>query len=123
MRIAGVNIPAEKRVIISIQYVYGIGPTRAKEICKNAKVKEDTRVKDLSPEEEERLRSSVGDYVLEADLRRETTQNIRRLQEIGSYRGYRHRRKLPVRGQKTKTNARTKRGKKTTIANKKKVTK
>ncbi len=123
MRIAGVNIPSEKRVIIALRYIYGIGPERAQAVCKNAKVKESVRVKDLTPDQEEALRAAVGDYVLEADLRREVSQGIRRLQEIGSYRGYRHRKRLPVRGQKTKTNSRTKRGKKMIIANKKKVTK
>ena len=123
MRIAGVNIPTEKRIIISLQYVYGVGPKRAELICQKAKVKHDVRTKDLTPEQEEALRAASTDFVVESDLRREVAKNIRRLQEIGSYRGYRHRRRLPVRGQSTKTNARTRRGKKATIANKKKVTK
>ena len=123
MRIAGINIPTEKRIIIALQYVYGIGPKRAELICNSAKVKQDIRTKDLTPDQEEALRAASADFVIESDLRREVSKNIRRLQEIGSYRGYRHRKRLPVRGQKTKTNARTKRGKKSTIANKKKVTK
>ncbi len=123
MRIAGVNIPAEKRIIISLQYVYGVGPKKAEEICKKAKIKENIRTKDLTSDQEDALRAATEGFMLESDLRRETTQNIRRLQEIGSYRGFRHRRKLPTRGQNTKTNARTKRGKRSTVANKKQVTK
>lgn len=123
MRIAGVNVPSEKRVVISLQYVYGVGPVRAKLICSRAKVKEAVRVKDLTPDQEEALRSAVAEFVVEADLRREVSRNVKHLQDIGTYRGFRHRRRLPVRGQKTKTNSRTKRGKKITIANKKKVTK
>jgi small subunit ribosomal protein S13 len=126
MRIAGVSIPAEKRLIISLRYIYGVGPTRAKEICERAKLSEDLRVKDLTPEQEELLRQTLSDFgfVLEADLRREKSMNVKRLQDIGSYRGFRHRRRLPVRGQKTKTNARTRKGKKgLAIAGKKKVAK
>ena len=125
MRIAGVSVPSEKRLIISLQYIYGVGPARATTICQNAKLDENLRVKNLTPDQEEMLRATLTElgHVVEADLRREVTQNIRRLQEIGSYRGYRHRKRLPLRGQRTKTNARTRRGKKSTIANKKKVTK
>lgn len=123
MRIAGVNVPSEKRVVISLQYIYGIGPVRAQLICDKVKVAESVRVKDLSPDQEEALRSAVMGFVVEADLRRETARNVKHLQDIGTYRGFRHRKRLPVRGQRTKTNSRTKRGKKVTIANKKKVTK
>ncbi len=123
MRVAGVTIPSDKRLVISVQYVYGIGPRRAAEVCKKAKLDENIRVKDLDADQEEQVRAAVADYLVESDLKREVTQNIKRLQEVGSYRGFRHRKRLPVRGQKTKTNARTKRGKKTTIANKKKVAK
>ncbi len=124
MRIANVTIPTEKRVIISLQYVYGIGPTRSALVCQKAKIKESLRVKDLTPEQEDKIREIAGEFLLESDLRREVGQSIKRLQDIGSYRGFRHRRRLPVRGQRTKTNARTRKGKKTgPIANKKKVTK
>ncbi len=125
MRIAGTNIPSEKRLIISLTYIYGVGPKRAEDICNSAKIDGNTRVKDLSTDQEEKLRKVVTDdgYILESDLRREISQNVKRLQDIGSYRGFRHRRKLPSRGQRTKTNSRTKRGKKVTIANKKKVAK
>jgi len=125
MRIAGVTIPSDKRAIVSLQYIYGIGKKKAEEICKKAKINEFTRVKDLTPNQEEKLRKVINDFgfVLEADLRREISQNIKRLQDIGSYRGYRHRRRLPVRGQKTKTNAKTRKGRGRVIANKKKVAK
>lgn len=125
MRIAGTSIPSEKRLVISLQYVAGIGPHRAKLLCEKTKIDESIRVKDLSTVQEEKLRKALEDFgfVLESDLKREISQNIKRLQDIGSYRGFRHRRKLPVRGQRTKTNSRTKRGKKVAIAGKKKVTK
>ena len=125
MRIAGTTIPSEKRLIISLRYIYGVGPQRAEEICKAAKVDGSVRVKDLKTDQEETLRKVLADMdlVLESDLKREISQNVKRLQDVGSYRGFRHRRKLPVRGQRTKTNSRTKRGKKGTVANKKKVTK
>jgi len=124
MRIANVTIPAEKRVIISLTYVYGIGPTRSADICQKAKIKDTVRVKDLTPEQEDKIREIAAEYILESDLRREIGQSIKRLQDIGSYRGYRHRRRLPVRGQRTKTNSRTRKGKKSgPIANKKKVAK
>lgn len=125
MRIAGTVIPDEKRVIIALTYIYGIGPVRAEAICKKAKLKEAARVKDLTTDQEESLRKIVSeaDYLMESDLKREISQNVKRLQDIGSYRGFRHRRKLPCRGQNTKTNSRTKRGKKVAIAGKKKVTK
>lgn len=125
MRIAGVNIPAEKRLVIALTYIYGVGPARSVDICEKIKIAESVRVKDLTTDQEESLRKILADfgYVLESDLKREVSQNVKRLQDIGSYRGYRHRRKLPVRGQQTKTNSRTKRGKRGTVANKKKVTK
>ena len=125
MRIANVNIPAEKILVISLTYIYGIGPTRASNICKIAKVKEDVRVKDLTLEQEQALRKAVTELEvpLEADLRRDISQNIKRLQDIGSYRGFRHRRRLPVRGQRTKTNAKTRKGRGRAVANKKKATK
>jgi len=125
MRIAGAVIPSDKRLIISLQYIYGVGPKRASDICAKAKIKEGVRVKDLTTDQEELLRKIVSDadFLIEADLRREVSQNIKRLQEVGSYRGFRHRRKLPVRGQRTKTNSRTKRGKRVAIAGKKKVAK
>lgn len=123
MRIAGVNVPSEKRVVIALQYIYGVGPVRAKKLCKETEISEDVRVKTLTPDQEEALRSAVATLVVEADLRRELSRNIKHLQDTGTYRGFRHRKRLPVRGQKTKTNSRTRRGKKVTIANKKKVTK
>ena len=119
-RIAGVDIPNEKRVVISLQYIYGIGEPTAKEILKNAGVSEDTRVKDLTEDELSKIRSQVSKYKIEGDLRRENALNIKRLMEIGSYRGIRHRKGLPVRGQNTRNNARTRKGPKRTIANHKK---
>jgi len=125
MRIAGVQIPTEKRLIISLTYIAGVGPKRSAEVCEKAKIDPSVRVKALTTDQEEKLRKVLLDlgYTLESDLRREIQLNIKRLQDIGSYRGFRHRRKLPVRGQRTKTNSRTKRGKKVAIAGKKKVTK
>lgn len=120
-RIAGVDIPTQKRVIISLQYIYGIGETTAHEILKNANVSEDTRVKDLTDDQLAAVRSEVAKYTTEGDLRRETTLAIKRLMEIGSYRGIRHRKGLPVRGQNTKNNARTRKGKAKPIAGKKQV--
>ena len=114
-RIAGVDIPRDKRVVISLTYVYGIGKSTAKEILKATGISEDVRVKDLTEEEVTKIRNKV-----EGDLRREVQLNIKRLMEIGSYRGMRHRKGLPVRGQKTKTNARTRKGKARPIAGKKK---
>ncbi|MDD3128841.1 MAG: 30S ribosomal protein S13 [Candidatus Izemoplasmatales bacterium] len=119
-RIAGVDIPREKRVVISLTYVYGIGRTRAEEILKACGISEDTRVKDLTDEEVVRIRQEVQKFTVEGDLRREVAMNIKRLQEIGSYRGLRHRRGLPVRGQNTRNNARTRKGPRKTVANKKK---
>ena len=122
-RIAGVDIPREKRVVISLTYIYGIGPTIASNILKAANVSEDTRVKDLTEDELSRIRAEVAHYKVEGDLRREVAFNIKRLMEIGSYRGLRHKKGLPVRGQRTKTNARTRKGPARTIANKKQATK
>ena len=126
-RIAGVDIPPAKRVVISMTYITGIGNTTAEKIVKNANVDPNKRTKDLSEEEVSRLRqvvdrmASAKDIVIEGDLRREVATNIKRLTEIGSYRGQRHRRGLPVRGQRTRTNARSRRGPKRAVAGKKKV--
>jgi len=116
-RIAGVDLPRSKRVEIGLTYIFGIGLTTSQEIIKNTGINPDTRVKDLSDEEVVRLREVIDrSYAVEGDLRREVGMNIKRLQEIGCYRGLRHRRNLPVRGQRTRTNARTKRGPKRTVA-------
>ena len=122
-RIDGVDIPSEKRVVISLTYIYGIGDTTAKKICKDAGVSEDIRVKNLTDDQLVALRGEVAKYKTEGDLRREVAMNIKRLTEIGCYRGIRHKRGVPVRGQCTKTNARTRKGKRKTIANKKVATK
>ena len=120
-RIAGVDLPKDKRVEIGLTYVYGIGRTSAKKILEKTGVNPDTRVKDLSEAEEAKLRECIDkEYVVEGDLRRQNALDIKRLMEIGSYRGTRHRKGLPVRGQRTKSNARTRKGPKRTIANKKK---
>ena len=119
-RIAGVDIPRDKRVVVSLTYIYGIGATTAKKICEATGISEDTRVKDLTEEEEGKIRKEVEKFKVEGDLRRDTALNIKRLMEIGSYRGIRHRKELPVRGQKTKTNARTRKGTARPIAGKKK---
>ena len=120
-RISGVDLPREKRVEIGLTYIYGIGRTSADQILKAADVNPDTRVRDLTDDEVRRLSDIINaDYTVEGDLRREIDMNIKRLQEIGCYRGIRHRKGLPVRGQKTKTNARTRKGPKKTVANKKK---
>ncbi len=118
-RIVGVDIPNEKRVVISLTYIYGIGHPTAHKICQAAKVDEDIRVKNLTEEQLNAIRQEVAKIKVEGDLRREVALNIKRLQEIGSYRGIRHRKGLPVRGQRTRTNARTRKGKRKTIANKK----
>ena len=120
-RIAGVDIPNDKRVVISLTYVYGIGKPLAEEILKATNISEDKRVKDLSEEELTLIRNEVSKYKVEGDLRRDVALNIKRLSEIGSYRGLRHRKGLPVRGQSTKTNARTRKGPRRTIANKQKA--
>ena len=119
-RIAGVDIPRDKRVVISLTYIYGIGKPTAQEILKKDGINEDTRVKDLTEDEIGKIRKEVESIKVEGDLRREVALNIKRLMEIGSYRGIRHRKGLPVRGQKTKTNARTRKGKAKPIAGKKK---
>ncbi len=120
-RIAGVDLPREKRVEIGLTYVYGIGRTSAKKILEATGINPDTRVKDLTEDEIGKIRDAIdNEYTVEGDLRREVALNIKRLVEIGSYRGIRHRKGLPVRGQRTKTNARTRKGPKRTIANKKK---
>lgn len=119
-RIAGIDVPREKRIVISLTYVYGIGKTTAQQILKEANVSEDTRVRDLTDDELGRIREVVDNYKVEGDLRRETNLNIKRLMEIASYRGIRHRRGLPVRGQNTKNNARTRKGPTKTVAGKKK---
>ncbi|MGV3486993.1 MAG: 30S ribosomal protein S13 [Tuberibacillus sp.] len=119
-RIAGIDIPRDKRVVISLTYIYGIGKATAQKILKDAGVSEDTRVRDLTEEELTRIREQIDKLKTEGDLRREVSLNIKRLIEIGSYRGLRHRRGLPVRGQNTKNNSRTRKGPRRTIANKKK---
>ena len=120
-RIAGVDLPREKRVEIGLTYVYGIGRVSAAKILEKAQVNPDTRVRELTDDEVKRISEVVdAEYMVEGDLRREVALNIKRLQEIGCYRGIRHRKGLPVRGQKTKTNARTRKGPKRTVANKKK---
>ena len=120
-RIAGVDLPREKRVEISLTYIYGIGRTSSNRILAEAGVNPDTRVKDLTDDEVRKIAAVIADsQIVEGDLRREIAMNIKRLQEIGCYRGIRHRRGLPVRGQKTKTNARTRKGPRKTVANKKK---
>lgn len=119
-RIAGVDIPRNKRVEVSLTYIYGIGLPTAQKILKEANVDGNIRVKDLSDEQVNAIRNVVNTIKTEGDLRREETLNIKRLMEIGSYRGIRHRKGLPVRGQRTKTNARTRKGPRRTVANKKK---
>ena len=120
-RISGVDMPREKRVEIGLTYIYGIGRASSNRILEEAKVNPDTRVRDLTDDEVKRISSVIDEtQVVEGDLRREIAMNIKRLQEIGCYRGIRHRKGLPVRGQKTKTNARTRKGPKKTVANKKK---
>ena len=120
-RIAGVDLPREKRVEIGLTYIFGIGRKLSNDILKTTGVNPDTRVRDLTEEDVAKLREAIDkDYTVEGDLRRETALNIKRLVEIGCYRGVRHRRGLPVRGQRSKTNARTRKGPKKTIANKKK---
>ena len=123
-RIAGVDIPREKRAIVSLTYIYGIGRTMASHVCEATQIDEDTRVRDLTDEEVARLRGYIeGELRVEGDLRREVSQDIKRKMEIGCYQGLRHRRGLPVRGQRTHTNARTRKGPKKTVAGKKKVKK
>jgi small subunit ribosomal protein S13 len=123
-RISGVDIPREKRLEISLTYIFGVGRTRSKEICDGVGISRDTRVRDLTEEEVAQLRAYVdGNLKVEGDLRREIAANIKRKVEIGSYEGLRHRRGLPVRGQRTRTNARTRKGPKKTVAGRKKARK
>ncbi len=119
-RIAGVDIPNDKRVVVSLTYIYGIGLPTAQKVLKECGISEDVRVKDLTDDEFNKIRQALDSYKLEGDLRRETQLNIKRLMEIACYRGMRHRKGLPVRGQRTKTNARTRKGPRRTVANKKK---
>ena len=119
-RIAGVDIPRDKRVVISLTYIFGIGNTTAKQVLANVGVSEDIRVRDLTNEQTDAIRAEIDKLKVEGDLRREVNLNIKRLMEIGSYRGIRHRRGLPTRGQNTKNNARTRKGPARTVAGKKK---
>ena len=119
-RISGIDLPRDKRIEVALTYIYGIGPARAAEVLAKTGIDADIRVKNLTEEQEAKLRDVIEhDYLIEGDLRRETAMNVKRLIEIGCYRGLRHRRGLPVHGQRTKTNARTRKGPKKTIANKK----
>ena len=120
-RLVGVDLPRNKRMVIALTYIYGIGPTRSAKILAACGISQDLRTDDLTEDDIKKLRNEIANYTIEGDLKREESLHIKRLSEIGSYRGIRHRRKLPCRGQRTKTNARTRRGKKTgPIANKKK---
>ena len=120
-RLAGVDLPRNKRMVIALTYIYGIGPTRSAKILEACNISQDLRTDDLTDDDIKKLRTEIAHYTIEGDLKREESLNIKRLSEINSYRGVRHRRKLPVRGQRKKTNARTRRGKKSgPIANKKK---
>lgn len=121
-RISGVDIPNEKIIVVSLTYIYGIGNTTARKICADAGIPETKRVKDCTEQELTRVREQVSKYRTEGDLRRDVALNLKRLQDIGSYRGLRHKKGLPSRGQRTKTNARTCKGPKKTVANKKKAT-
>ena len=119
-RIAGINVPDQKIAVIALQSIYGIGPTLAKEICAASNIAQDVKFKDLDESVLDKIREQVAKYTVEGDLRREISMNIKRLMDLGCYRGLRHRKGLPVRGQRTKTNARTRKGPAKTIANKKK---
>jgi len=122
-RISGVDIPKQKRGVIALTYIFGVGNSRASSILATAKVSEDSKVQDWTDEETGRIRDAVGGFKIEGELRSETQLNIKRLMDIGCYRGVRHRSGLPLRGQRTKNNSRTRKGKRKTVANKKKVTK
>ncbi len=122
-RIAGVDIPKQKRGVISLTYIYGIGRSRAKDILATAKVDENTKVQDWTDDEIGNIREAVGAFTIEGELRSEIQLNIKRLMDIGCYRGIRHRAGLPLRGQRTKNNSRTRKGRRKTVANKKKATK
>ena len=119
-RIADVDIPRDKRIVISLNYIFGVGKTTAQKVLAGAGISEDTRVRDLTEDELNNIREQLDQYKIEGDLRREVSMNIKRLMEIASFRGIRHRRGLPVRGQNTKNNARTRKGPRKTVANKKK---
>ncbi len=119
-RIRGVEIPNEKKIVISLTYIYGVGPTTARKICESVKVDAEKRTKDLTNEELGKIREELNNYVTEGDLRREVSMNIKNKKEIGSYEGMRHRKGLPVRGQSTRSNAKTRKGRGKTVANKKK---
>ena len=122
-RIAGVDIPRDKKVMVALRYIYGIGPTSAAKICQTTQVNPEVRVRDLTDEEVNRIREVIDrEYMVEGDLRREVRQNIQRLIEINCYRGIRHRRGLPVHGQRTRTNARTRKGPRKTVAGKRRAT-
>jgi len=122
-RIAGIDIPKQKRGVIALTYIFGIGSSRAKEILEKAQVSEDTKVSDWNDDEIGRIREAAASYTIEGELRSETQLNIKRLMDIGCYRGIRHRSGLPLRGQRTKNNSRTRKGKRKTVANKKIATK
>ena len=122
-RIAGIDLPKHKRGVIGLTYIFGIGRSRAKEILKTAQVDEDIKVSDWNDEQITRIREAVSSYKIEGELRSEVQLNIKRLMDIGCYRGIRHRSGMPLRGQKTKNNSRTRKGKRKTVANKKKATK
>ena len=123
-RIAGINVPVNKHTWVALTYIYGVGPAMARHVCEATSVNENTRVRDLTDEEVAKLRGYIeGELRVEGDLRREVSQDIKRKMEIGCYQGLRHRRGLPVRGQRTHTNARTRKGPKKTVAGKKKATK
>ena len=122
-RIAGVDIPKQKRGVIALTYIFGIGRSRAQEVLKNANVSEDKKVSDWNDEEISRIRQQVGQFTIEGELRTEVSLSIKRLMDIGCYRGIRHRSGLPLRGQRTKNNSRTRKGKRKTVANQKKATK
>ena len=120
-RVVGVDIPNNKRIDIALTYIFGVGKTAAQKLCDATGVKPDAKVKDLSDEQLEALRTEVGKFTVEGDLRRETAMNVKRLMDLGCYRGLRHRRSLPVRGQRTRTNARCRKGARKTVAGKKSV--
>ncbi|APA64961.1 MAG: 30S ribosomal protein S13 [Maribacter dokdonensis] len=122
-RIAGIDIPKQKRGVIALTYIFGIGRSRSQEILSKAQVSEDTKVSDWNDDEIGRIREAVSEFTIEGELRSETQLNIKRLMDIGCYRGIRHRSGLPLRGQRTKNNSRTRKGKRKTVANKKKATK
>lgn len=123
IRLAGVTLPENKRVEIALTYIYGVGPSRSKVVLEKSGIDPNTKVKDITEQQALQLRTFLAEYILEGELRRQIQLDIKRLQDIGCYRGMRHKKSLPVRGQRTKTNSRTRKGKRKTIANKKKATK